>query len=316
MMNINDAKDLIIAHPHDGFFKYSLQDLALAKEFINNYLPDKVVKLLDLSSMEPVRDSFVDEELKQYFTDMLFKINLNGRTAYSYFLFEHKSSADRNISLQLLGYIVKIWKMVCSQSTVEKLPVIIPLVIYHGAKPWNVGLKLSDLLHQVPDAVKEHVPDYKYILHDLSLLSDEEIKGSIKVRLFVEVLANAFKRDIINKMAGILQLIAELNKIEGEGIYGEVALLYIMRVRNDLPVKKIVQIDREIKTNMEGLIMSVAEQLIEKGREEGREEGMEKAKIRTARKMLMKGMQIDDVVELTELPKDEVLKLAEKKIAL
>ena len=70
--------------------------------------------------------------------------------------------------------------------------------------------------------------------------------------------------------------------------------------------------------------MSVAEQLRQEGRQEGIEigigKGIEKGMeigakdkaIRTARKMLMKGMQVDDVVEFTELSRDEVEKLLVK----
>ncbi len=55
---------------------------------------------------------------------------------------------------------------------------------------------------------------------------------------------------------------------------------------------------------------------IEKGMGIGIEKGMgigrEEEKLRTARKMLMKGMDVDDVVELTELLKKDVLKLTLK----
>ena len=51
--------------------------------------------------------------------------------------------------------------------------------------------------------------------------------------------------------------------------------------------------------------MNVAEKLIEKGWQEGRQD----EKLKTARKMLEKGIQIDDVVEVTELSKNELSKL-------
>ena len=83
---------------------------------------------------------------------------------------------------------------------------------------------------------------------------------------------------------------------------------YIINVRGDLTLEKIVKIDKEHSMGRSDLIMTLAEQL----RSEGMEIGMEKEKLRTARKMLMKGMSVDDVVELTELPKENVLKLTIK----
>ncbi len=83
-----------------------------------------------------------------------------------------------------------------------------------------------------------------------------------------------------------------------------------------MTIEKLVEIDREYKFGKEDLIMSVAEQLRKEGVEIGIEKGMgigrEEEKLRTARKMLMKGMDVDDVVELTELLKKDVLKLTLK----
>ena len=66
--------------------------------------------------------------------------------------------------------------------------------------------------------------------------------------------------------------------------------------------------------------MSAAQKLIEKGQKKGRQEGLQEdlregkreEKLRIAKKALMKGMNIDEVVELTELPREEVLKLQDK----
>ena len=108
----------------------------------------------------------------------------------------------------------------------------------------------------------------------------------------------------------------ELEKQEGALEYIKTVFVYMLGARDDLTLDKLVEIDREYRFGKEGLIMSAAEQLIEQGIEigmkKGRQEGRQEKAIRTARKMLMKSMQIDDVVELTELPKEEVLKLTVK----
>ncbi|MCL0080749.1 Rpn family recombination-promoting nuclease/putative transposase, partial [Peptococcaceae bacterium] len=218
-------------------------------------------------------------------------------------MFEHKSKVYHDISLQLLGYMLNIWKSVANPTS-GKLPVIIPLLIYHGRYQWNIGLKLSDLLQQIPNAVQKHVPDYEYILYDLSGFTEDDIKGKVKGRLFLETLVSVFKPDFYERVYRILQLMNELEQKEGVSAYIETVMLYIMNVREDLTVKKFMQIDKEYKTGRGDMIMSLAEQL----RQEGRQEGRQDEKLKTARKMLMKSMDVDDVVELTELPKDEVLK--------
>ena len=140
--------------------------------------------------------------------------------------------------------MLNIWKLAAEQTS-DKLPVIIPLLIYHGRYQWNVGLSLSDLLQKIPLPVQKHVPDYEYVLFDLSRFSEEDIKGGIKGKLFFEVLSNILKEGFSERVVRILELINELEKQEGAVDYIETLILYILEVRDDLTVEKIVEIRRE-----------------------------------------------------------------------
>lgn len=51
------------ANPHDQFFKYALGQPQAAREFLRHYLPAEISATLDLSEVELVKDSFVDERL-------------------------------------------------------------------------------------------------------------------------------------------------------------------------------------------------------------------------------------------------------------
>ncbi|KHO63244.1 hypothetical protein THYS13_13650 [Thermoanaerobacter sp. YS13] len=46
--------------------------------------------------------------------------------------------------------------------------------------------------------------------------------------------------------------------------------------------------------------------LIEEGRKEGRKEGEKEAKLAVAKELLKRGMNIDEITEITELPKEEI----------
>ncbi|WP_429160041.1 Rpn family recombination-promoting nuclease/putative transposase [Desulfitispora alkaliphila] len=52
-----------------------------------------------MNTLEPQKDSFINEELQEVFSDMLFRVNINNREGYIYFLFEHKSYTSKSISL-------------------------------------------------------------------------------------------------------------------------------------------------------------------------------------------------------------------------
>ncbi len=82
-----------VSNPHDVFFKEVFSRTDVAVDFLAHYLPPEVVKALDLQSLELVKDSFVDPELQEHFSDLLYRIKLKrGGRAFIYLLLEHKSA--------------------------------------------------------------------------------------------------------------------------------------------------------------------------------------------------------------------------------
>ena len=127
-MKIND--------PHDKFFKETLSNVATAQDFLTNYLPTDIMEIVNLHSLEPQKDSYINKNLEEHFSDLLFKVDINNKEGYLYFLFEHKSYEDKGVAFQLLKYIVEIWTAKINKENAKELP-IIPLVIYHGRSNWN-----------------------------------------------------------------------------------------------------------------------------------------------------------------------------------
>ena len=85
----------VISNPHDRFFKETFSRIESARDFVLYYLPPEVTALLDLESLEATKDAFVGKDLRERFSDLLYRINLRqGRQAYIYLLFEHKSSPE------------------------------------------------------------------------------------------------------------------------------------------------------------------------------------------------------------------------------
>ena len=48
---------------------------------------------------------YIDKKLKSFFTDLLYKVNINGQEGFIYILYEHKSYHDEKTIFQLLKYL-------------------------------------------------------------------------------------------------------------------------------------------------------------------------------------------------------------------
>ena len=95
-MKVTEKK---VQNPHDKFFKDTFSNPLVVRDFVENYLPEPILKLVDLNELEIQNGSHVDEELSEVFSDMLFRTKINQRDGYLYFLFEHKSYPDRMVAL-------------------------------------------------------------------------------------------------------------------------------------------------------------------------------------------------------------------------
>ena len=53
-----------LQNPHDKFFKETFSDVEVAKDFLNNYLPEDILKVIDVDTLDPQKDSFINGELE------------------------------------------------------------------------------------------------------------------------------------------------------------------------------------------------------------------------------------------------------------
>ncbi len=276
-----------IINPHDRFFKATFSRRETALSFLQTYLPPELAQTFDFSSFEISKDSFVDSELKEHFSDILYKTGLqSGGQACIYILFEHKSYQDKLAAFQILKYMVKIWEQQRRQNEEQKLkqkyPLkpIFPLLVYHGKEDWKVGLNFVAIFDQadLPDVLRPYVPDYEYWLYDLSQYSDEEIKGEVISRLGTLLLKYIYRDDLLEALRRILPLLIEVQQKETGLEYIETVLRYLTSGAEKITEAELTEILKEVYAEGEKLMPTIAQQWIEqgwtKGRQEGRQEGL------------------------------------------
>ena len=117
---------------------------------------------------ELVPGTFVDPALSETQSDQLFRVRMaDGSPAYVYCLVEHKSWPDGRVAEQLLRYLTRIWsKMAQKKPRPPLLPPIVPLVVYHGARPWPGPRRFSERL-DAGDELRRMVLDFPYFVFDV-----------------------------------------------------------------------------------------------------------------------------------------------------
>lgn len=63
---------------------------------------------------------------------------------------------------------------------IRKLPIVIPIVMYQGKSSWTGERSLGGIIEgfdDIPEDIAVYIPNFSYLLYDLTCISDEEIKG-------------------------------------------------------------------------------------------------------------------------------------------
>ncbi len=282
-----------VGNPHDAFFKSLLGRRALIIEFLRYYLPQEVTADFDLRTLEVVKDSFISEELRRYFSDLIFRVKLkSGEDVYVYILLEHKSAPEKWVALQLLGYKVKLWER-AKEAGVEQLPLVIPVVVYHGRQRWNVGKSFRSLVAgSEREEWRRYVPDFEYYLVDLSLYSDDEIKGSVGLRVGLMLMKYIFRIELGDRLEEIVSPLKQLPDDRWLENFLPV-VQYLLSVTTRLtPEQTIEKLEAAVPKNRGGIMQTVAEIWKQEGLQQGLQQGlqiaMEKGNQATAAEMALR----------------------------
>ena len=264
-------------NPHDRFFKESWSRQEVARDFLSYYLPAKIVALLDIDTLELTKDSFVNKELSEYFSDLLYKVDLrDGRAVYVYVLLEHKSYPEPLIAFDLLRYMVEIWNLLLKQAKAgKKLPMIIPVVLYHGRPRWHIAQDFRSLIAD-DGKLERYLPDFHYELCDLSDFEDEEIKGAVVLRVAMLVFKYIFRDELSDRLPAILGLLRELTDKRSGLEYLETVLRYLSSGTDKVDKDDLRQAAEAALPEIGGKIMStIAEQWVEEGMHKGLQQGIQ-----------------------------------------
>ncbi len=306
----------IIEQAHDKLFKETFGSVKIAKDFMNGYLPASIRDIVDLTTLEPQKDSFINKELQEVFSDLLFRADINNKEGYIYFLFEHKSYQDKLVIFQLLRYMIEIWESKVKKQGSDELPVIIPLVIYHDKGEWRVKTKLGDMINgynRLPEDVKRYIPSFEYLIYDLTKYNDEDIKLESVTRIIIKIMRDvrhASKGKVMDIITEGFTLLDEIIEKDTIMHYMESCLRYVLSVRSDIEKDELIQIADQISVEGSELVMTIADKL----REEGKQEGKQEEKRKVVKNAIIKRMSIEDIMDLTGLTEKEIDKISREML--
>jgi predicted transposase/invertase (TIGR01784 family) len=260
-----------IPSPHDKYFRRSMDYPQVAHDFFETHLPEKIKRIADLKTLQLRKESYLDQELKESLTDILFSVNLDNKSSYLYILVEHQSTVDKLMAFRLLKYQILIMEQHLKESKDKRLPLIYPLVFYTGSKKYNASTDLFDLFAESHELARETFLK-PFHLVDISQMSDENLKIRVWSGVMALCLKHIYERDILSFIHRDMTVLLKNVMNKGGLDFVEDTIRYIIYAADTSDLESFVEMIRE---NLSPQLGEKAMTLLESARQSGHKEGLQ-----------------------------------------
>lgn len=294
---------------HDATFRQFLTQPDIARDFMELHLPAELRAICDLSTLKLESGSFVEDDLRQYFSDILYSLKTSNGDGYIHVLVEHQSTPDRHMAFRLMRYAVAAMHRHLEAGH-KQLPLVIPVLFYTGKRsPYPYSTRWLDEFED--PSLAENLYGSTFPLVDVTVIPDEEIMGHRSMAALTLLQKHIHQRDI----ATLTDRLATLLMADYLSSPQVTALIhYLLQAGESADSEAFVRELAQRVPQHGDALMTIAQQLeqkgIEKGIQLGEQRGIEKGrnegKVEVARTMLQNGIDRNTVMKMTGLSEDEL----------
>ena len=278
----------------------------IAQDFLKIHLPESLCKLCDLTTLKLESTTFIEDDLKTYYSDVLWSLKTREGEGYIYCVIEHQSTAVPHMAFRLMRYATAAMQHHLDSGN-KTLPLVIPMLFYHGEQsPYPFSLNWLDEFddpHLARQLYTEAFP-----LVDITIISDDEIMQHKRIALLELMQKHIRDRDLMGLVDRLVSLL-----ITGTANDSQLHTLfnYLVQYGDASRFSDFIHdVARRVPHHKEKL-MTIAERLRQEGHHTGRQKGLQEGAreeaLRIARMMLKSGIERDKVLVITGLSLDDIM---------
>ena len=157
---------------HDATYKAFFSHKEMLYDLVQGYIPEIQMDDIDWSSSERVSESYIARALgdQRRYSDIVWKVRLKGKGwVYMFLLLEFQSRPERWMAVRIMTYTSLLLQRLIDTGELpdkDKLPPMLPIVLYNGDAPWKYSCDLSDAYDYLPEWLRTYQIFAKFILLD------------------------------------------------------------------------------------------------------------------------------------------------------
>ena len=166
---------------HDAVYKKFFSNPNVVRSFLQDFVPGDYIDDLNFSTLERLSGNYVSNTLNVRSNDIVWQIRWkkSRQLCYLVVMLEFQRSTNYWMALRM-----NIYTDLLLQDLIETrqlpartpLPIVLPIVIYNGKRPWNAPQNVGDLFgSNPPKDMLPYLPRHKHFLLDISRFPKEAL---------------------------------------------------------------------------------------------------------------------------------------------
>ncbi len=154
---------------HDASYKAIFSHPEIVQQLLQSFVKQDWVNELDFSTLEKTNNSYVTEDCRERFDDLIWKVRWHEQDLYVYLLLEFQSEPDYFMPVRIMTYIGLLYQdLISSQNlkTHDKLPPVMPIVLHRGQHAWKYPQAIQELIAQPHEVLAQYCPSLSFFLID------------------------------------------------------------------------------------------------------------------------------------------------------
>ncbi len=312
-----DQERQLVHQRNDSFFRGYFKHPPIAQPLLEWKLPPNLAMAYSMDALELAPNSYIDDDLRPFASDLLWKAKSATGESWIYTLWEHQSNPYAFMPLRCLRYLTGAWMDFLKSGKrrrAEKLPPAIAVVLYQGTQEWTQPTRFRQMVEFGPVAEEhfgDYVPEFEVVLVPLDQIPEEELPQSKLCFLGLTLMQAAVRGEAIEWLEAKQDILVEVLRENGVDSSFIQMLSYVSQ---SVPDEKVPQLRDEIAeleklslTNMK----TAYDVFTEEAQKRGFEKGMERGQQSIIRSMAEKGLSAEEIAKLTDLPVESVRKILE-----
>ncbi|EKN6164685.1 Rpn family recombination-promoting nuclease/putative transposase [Yersinia enterocolitica] len=286
--------------PHDALFKNFVTKPQTAYDLLDIHLPPALRKICDLKTLRLESGSFIENDLRAYYSDVLYSLRMQGQDGYVYALIEHQSSPDKHMAFRLMRYAIAAMQSHLDAGH-DQLPLVIPMLFYHGmVTPYPYPMSWLHAFNQ--PALAERLYSRDFPLIDVTVIPDNEIMTHRRIAL-LELLQKHIRQRELSELSDQLVMVIASGYTTEDQL--KAAINYIIQVGDTADPEAFLRSLANRLPQHEESLMTIAQKLEQKGEANG----LKKGKLEVARTMFANGLDRATVMKMTGLSDKELAQI-------